>query len=146
MARSVLGEFGVLLVEPDAAERARLKRILDRASGFRVCGAATTGTEAIELAAREEPHVVLLRLGLADLAGYAVTSLISARLPGTAVVVTAREEDDAAARLAMRMGAVGCVLVGSTEAVIVDTVRRAVGMVLTGRRVSPQEAAVRPPD
>ena len=79
MSRSVLGEFGVLIVEDDAAERARLRRIFDRAPGFRISGEARTGTEAIQLAAQSQPHLIFLRLDLADLAGYAVTSLISAR-------------------------------------------------------------------
>lgn len=136
MSRSVLGEFGVLIVEHDAAEGARLRRIFDRAPGFRIAGEARTGTEAIQLAAQSQPHLVLLRLDLPDLAGYAVTSLISARLPGSAIVVAAREGDDAAARLAGRMGAVGCVQVGSPEAVIVETARQALGTVLTGRRAA----------
>src|SRR5437899_193239 len=134
MARSVLGEFGVLIVEPDGAERARLRRIFDRAPGFRVSGEARTGTEAIQIAAQVQPHLVYLRLDLPDLAGYAVTSLISARLPGAAIVVAARESDDAAGRLASRMGAVGCLLVGSSDELVVETVRQALGTVLTGRR------------
>ena len=146
MSRSVLGEFGVLIVEPDAAERARLRRVIDRAPGFRVAGEARTGTEAIQLAGQTQPHLVFLRLDLVDLAGYAVTSLISARLPGTAIVVVAREGDEAAARLASRMGAVGCILAGSTEAQIVDAARMALGTVLTGRRAPSPSPAVRPPD
>ena len=146
MSRSVLGEFGVLIVEHDAAERARLRRIFDRAPGFCVAGEARTGTEAIQVAAQSQPHLVFLRLDLADLAGYAVTSLISARIPGTAILVAAREGDDAAARLAGRMGAVGCVHVGSPEAVIVENARQALGTVLTGRRAVPPAAAVQPVD
>jgi DNA-binding NarL/FixJ family response regulator len=140
MSRSVLGEFGVVVVEPNPAERARLRRIFERAPGFRVCGEAGTGTEAIERAATCQPHLVLLRLELPDLAGYAVTSLLAARLPGVAIVVLAREGEEAAARLAGRMGAVACVTAGSSDAVLIETARTALGTVLTGHRVTEHTA------
>lgn len=146
MVRSVLGEFGVLIVEPDAAERARLRRIFDRAPGFRVAGEARNGTEAIQLAAQAQPHLVHLRLDLTDLAGYAVTSLISARLPGAAILIAARDGDDAGMRLALRMGAVGCIAVGSSDEAIVDAARQALGTVLTGRRALPEAAPAQPTD
>ena len=136
MSRSVLGEFGVVVVEPNPAERARLRRAFERAPGFRICGEAGTGTEAIEHAAACQPHLVLLRLDLPDLAGYAVTSLLTARLPGVAIVVLAREGEETAARLAGRMGAVGCVTVGSSDAALIETARTALGTVLTGRRAT----------
>ncbi|TMC47379.1 MAG: response regulator transcription factor [Chloroflexi bacterium] len=141
MSRSVLGEFGVVIVEPNAAERARLLRVLQRAPGFDVRGAAATGTEAIEVAASCQPHLVLLRLDLPDLAGYAVTSLLVARHPGLAIVVLAREGEEAAARLAGRMGAVGCLTAGSREEAIIEAARSALGTVLTGHRATPRQLA-----
>lgn len=142
MSRSVVGEFGVVIVEPDASERARLSGLFAATPGFQVVGEAPGGTLGVEIAASRRPHLVLLRLVLPDLPGYAVTSLLCARVPGVAIVLLAGDGEEAAARLAARMGAVACVAAGSSDAAILDTARRAVGAVLTGRRARPRGATL----
>jgi two-component system chemotaxis response regulator CheY len=149
MSRSVLGEFGVVIVEPDGVERSRLADLFATTAGFQVIGEAASGTQAVEIAAARRPDLVLLRLVLPDLGGYAVASLLTARVPGVTIVAVAGEGEEAAGRLAARMGAVGCVAAGSSDQVVVDTVRRALGAALVGRRAErawPAGERTPPPD
>lgn len=77
----------VLLVD-DVADVRRLVRIALRYhGGFEVVGEARAGLQAIELATRLRPDVVLLDLGLPDLAGRDVLSRLREVVPGAKVVV-----------------------------------------------------------
>lgn len=77
----------VLLVD-DAAEVRRLVRTALRVrGGFEVVGEAGDGSEAIHLAGSARPDVVVLDLGLPDLAGRDVLTGIRAQARGSKVVV-----------------------------------------------------------
>jgi CheY-like chemotaxis protein/anti-sigma regulatory factor (Ser/Thr protein kinase) len=85
----------VLLVD-DVAEVRRLVRIALRYhGGFEVVGEARAGLEAMELASKLRPDVVLLDLGLPDLAGRDVLSRLRRLVPTAKVVVfTGRDDED----------------------------------------------------
>ncbi len=85
----------VLLVD-DVADVRRLVRIaLRHHGGFEVVGEARAGLQAIELATQHRPDVVLLDLGLPDLAGRDVLSRLREVVPGAKVVVfTGADNDD----------------------------------------------------
>ena len=87
----------VLLVD-DVADVRRLVRIALRFhGGFDVVGEAGAGLQAIELATRLRPDIVLLDLGLPDLAGRDVLTRVREVAPGAKVVVfTGADNDDRA--------------------------------------------------
>jgi len=87
----------VLLVD-DVADVRRLVRIALRFhGGFEVVGEAGAGVQAIELATRLRPDIVLLDLGLRDLAGRDVLTRVRSVAPGAKVVVfTGADNDDPA--------------------------------------------------
>jgi CheY-like chemotaxis protein/anti-sigma regulatory factor (Ser/Thr protein kinase) len=87
----------VLLVD-DVADVRRLVRIALRFhGGFEVVAEATAGLQAIELATQHRPDVVLLDLGLPDLAGRDVLTQLREVVPGAKVVVfTGADNDDRA--------------------------------------------------
>lgn len=77
----------VLLVD-DVVEVRRLVRIALRLRGsFDVVAEAGDGAEAVRLAVETRPDIVVLDLGLPDLAGREVLSRIRAGSPGSKVVV-----------------------------------------------------------
>ncbi|HRD61308.1 MAG TPA: response regulator [Nocardioides sp.] len=87
----------VLLVD-DVADVRRLVRVALRfRGGFDVIGEARAGQEAVELAAALRPDIVLLDLGLPDLAGRDVLTRIRAVAPDARVVVfTGADPEDRA--------------------------------------------------
>jgi CheY-like chemotaxis protein len=91
----------VLLVEDYADSRFMLGRLLEM-SGFRVVEAAD-GREAVDVAERECPDVVLMDLQMPVLDGFTATSLIrriesTCRVPVIAVSAQSTEDYVAAAR------------------------------------------------
>jgi CheY-like chemotaxis protein/anti-sigma regulatory factor (Ser/Thr protein kinase) len=76
----------VLLVEGFADQRAMLRQAL-RLRGFEVVAEAEDGATAIAAAGRDHPDVVVLDLGLPDLAGHEVLTGIRQVAPAAQVVV-----------------------------------------------------------
>jgi CheY-like chemotaxis protein len=77
----------VLLVDDVVGVRRLVRTALRFRGGFDVVGEAGDGTEAVRLAETLHPDVVVLDLGLPDLAGHEVLTRIRGRSPGSRVVV-----------------------------------------------------------
>lgn len=85
----------VLLVDDSPDVRRLVRTALRFRAGFQIVGEAGDGAEAIALAERLRPDVVVLDLGLPDLTSRDVISGIRARSPRTKVVVfSGRDPDD----------------------------------------------------
>lgn len=87
MAGGSTGQVRVLLVD-DAPEARRLVRTALRfRGGFEVVGEASTGVAAITLVEQLDPDVVVLDLGLPDIAGRDILSGLREKRPTVKVVV-----------------------------------------------------------
>lgn len=77
-----------VVVADDTPELRALMRVrMGQDARFEVVGEAGTGVEAVEVAARERPDVVLLDLAMPVMDGLQALPLIRQRSPGTRVVV-----------------------------------------------------------
>jgi CheY-like chemotaxis protein/anti-sigma regulatory factor (Ser/Thr protein kinase) len=95
--------ISVLLVD-DVPDVRRLVRTALRFRGaFTVVGEAASGAEAIELAERLRPDIVVLDIGLPDLAGQEVLTRLRALDPTTKVVVFSGTDARDSAGLAARV-------------------------------------------
>jgi DNA-binding NarL/FixJ family response regulator len=99
----------VLIADDHALFRDSLKSLLT-ARGHEVVAEAKNGREAVELAQRVRPDVVLMDLTMPELDGLAATRLISADLPQVKVVVLTASDDDANLFEAIKSGAQGYLL------------------------------------
>lgn len=81
----------ILVIEDDQAIRTAVQRGL-RERGHAVATAAT-GLAGLEHVLRESPHVVLLDLGLPDVDGLALISMIRAASDVPIIVITAQDDD-----------------------------------------------------
>ena len=79
--------IGVILVDDVVDVRRLVRTALRFRGGFEVLGEAGNGTEAVDLAAQLKPDLVVLDLGLPDLAGREVLTRIRDVSPATNVVV-----------------------------------------------------------
>lgn len=82
----------VLLVDDAADVRQLVRTALRFRDGFDVVAEATTGHEALALVRAEQPDVIVLDLGLPDLAGEEVLTRIRADSPRSKVVVFSGRE------------------------------------------------------
>jgi len=77
----------VLLVEDVAELRSVLRQSLQLRGGFDVVAEVGDGAAAISAAARHQPEIIVLDLGLPDLAGHEVLTHLRAVAPAAQVVV-----------------------------------------------------------
>jgi CheY-like chemotaxis protein len=89
------------------AVREALARVLEAVSGFAVVGLASDGDEAVELAHRLAPDVVLMDLRMPNTDGVAATRRLSAELPKVKVVILTTFADDSSIIGALEAGAMG---------------------------------------
>jgi DNA-binding NarL/FixJ family response regulator len=99
----------IVLADDHALFRDSMKSLLE-ARGLQVIGEAQNGREAIELAKRLKPDVILMDLGMPELDGLSATKLIAADLPEVKVVVLTASDDDASLFEAIKAGAQGFLL------------------------------------
>jgi DNA-binding NarL/FixJ family response regulator len=86
---------GVLLVDAAPMQRSGLRMALAGAQGLAVVGEAGDGAEAVDLARRLLPDVVVTELALPRLDGFAATrAIMDAGLPVRVLVLTAYDGDE----------------------------------------------------
>jgi DNA-binding NarL/FixJ family response regulator len=114
----------ILLIEDHAVVRAGLRLLLESRREFAVVGEATTRADALALAARERPHVILLDLDLGAEDGLDLLPSLRAAAGGARVLILTgvRNVDDH--RQAIRQGAVGLVLKEQAPEVLLKAIEK----------------------
>jgi DNA-binding NarL/FixJ family response regulator len=97
----------VMVVDDQALVREGLMTLLGAAAGVAPVAAAADGEEAVRLASRHRPDVILMDLRMPVLDGVEATRQIRAAQPDTEVVVLTTHADEASILDAMRAGARG---------------------------------------
>jgi DNA-binding NarL/FixJ family response regulator len=90
---------------------------------MQIVGEATTGAEAIEAAARLQPDVIVMDLGLPDVDGLTATRQILDKTSDSHVIVISMYHDDAALARALETGAHGYVPKDAPPEDVVTAVR-----------------------
>jgi DNA-binding NarL/FixJ family response regulator len=117
----------VLLVDDHRLVRAGLAALLAGTQDIEVVGEASDGQQAVELASRLKPDVVLMDLSMPVLDGVAATRHIVAASPATHVVVLTSFADHHRVTDAVAAGAVGYLLKDCDPRDVVTAVRSAAG-------------------
>jgi DNA-binding NarL/FixJ family response regulator len=113
----------VLLADDHAVVRAGLRAVLSAARDIEIVGEASTGRQAVELAEREKPDVIVMDLTMPELDGTAATKEIVARgLPTRILVMTMHTEEDYLVPV-MEAGAAGYLVKTNADRELVDAVR-----------------------
>ena len=83
---------------------------LEHEPGIEVIAEASDGREAVSIARRERPHVVILDITMPNLNGIEAGRQISEMLPDTQIVILTVQADEAYLLSALKAGARGYVL------------------------------------
>lgn len=125
-------EKTIILIADDHADfREGLRALLESVPDLEVAGEAGTGEEAVSLATRLQPDVVLMDINMPGLNGIEATRRILHTSPHISVLMLTMFEDDDSVFAAVRAGARGYVLKGALKAEIL----RAIEVVSSGEAI-----------
>jgi len=117
----------VLIADDHQIFRDGLRALLTSAPETELVGEATTGEEAIALAARHQPDVILMDVQMPGVNGIEATRQIVQMSPHVAVLIVTMFEDDHNVFTAMRAGARGYVLKGTRHEEMLRAIRAVAG-------------------
>ncbi len=118
-------KISVLLVDDHSMVRLGLKAYFSTLPDIEVVGEAATGAEAVTLAQRLAPDVVLMDLIMPGIDGVAATRAVKKASPRTQVIVLTSYHDDEHIFPAIRAGALSYVLKDIDPDELAEAVRRA---------------------
>ena len=97
----------ILVADDHPVVRAGIVGLLETVSDFTVVGEAVSGEEAVELAAEQQPDVVLMDLRMPGIGGVEATRRLVTALPSTHVLIFTTYEEDDQILAAIEAGAAG---------------------------------------
>ncbi len=124
MLPSATNRIRVLIVDDHAVVRAGLRMLIESQPGLMVVGEAKNRAEALTVAAREHPDVVLLDLNLNGESGLDLIPELLTAADGARVLLLTGMRDPEAHQRAVRLGAVGVVLKDQTAEVVVKAIEK----------------------
>jgi len=113
----------VLIVDDHVLFRDGLRALLSSAPDTALVGEATTGEEAIALAASLQPDVILMDLKMPGMSGIVATRRILHENPHIGILMVTMFDDESSVFAAMRAGARGYILKGAKHAEMLRAIR-----------------------
>ncbi len=105
-----MSKIRILLAEDHAVVRQGTRELLEREGDLEVVAEAGDGEEAVQLAARHQPDVVIMDIAMPKLNGIEATRQIKATHPATAVLVLTAYDNDQYIFAVLEAGAAGYLL------------------------------------
>ena len=113
----------VVLADDHTVVRDGLKAYLETESDINVIGTASNGREAVRLARKLTPNLVIMDIAMPELNGIEATGQISKNCPGTQVVILSMHDSKEHIYRALQAGAKGYLLKESAGQEVVQAVR-----------------------
>src|SRR5580704_11798878 len=113
----------ILLADDHAMVRKGFRLILSAQSDMQIVGEASNGREAVELAEKLHPDVVVMDVTMPELNGIEATRRIAESAPRTRVLALSMHKDSVYVREILRAGARGYLLKDSADADLIAAVR-----------------------
>jgi two-component system response regulator NreC len=115
----------VLLADDHAILRSGLKALLSNEADMEVVGEASNGREAVQVATRLKPDVIVMDISMPEMDGLkAAEEINNLSLPSRVVILTVHADEDYLFQT-LRVGASGYVLKSSADVELIDAIRTA---------------------
>jgi DNA-binding NarL/FixJ family response regulator len=114
----------VLLIDDHAVVRSGLRMVIESNSGLKVVGEAGNRADALAIAAREQPDIILLDLDLNGSSGLDFLVELFTLAPEARVIILTGVYDAAAHQRAMHLGAMGLVLKEKAAEVVIKAIEK----------------------
>lgn len=125
----------ILLADDHPLVRRGLRNLLETEAGFSVVGEAEDGLQAIQLAEKLQPGILIVDLMMPNLNGLEVLKQVSRRSPKTRMIVLSMQSAEPYVVETFRSGAIGYVLKDSAPDELIIAIRHAL---LDSRYLSPK--------
>jgi two-component system response regulator NreC len=113
----------VLLADDHAMVRKGFRLILEAQTDMEIAGEAGNGREAVELAEKLHPDVVVMDVAMPELNGIEATRRLAVSSPHTRVLALSMHKDSVYVREILRAGARGYLLKDSIDTDLINAVR-----------------------
>jgi DNA-binding NarL/FixJ family response regulator len=113
----------VLLVDDHALVRRGFRRMLDDDETLEVVGEASNGAEAVQLAEKLQPQVIVMDCALPEMTGLEATRKILKLRPETAILMLSMHSEDTLVRQALDAGARGYVLKNAMDLDLANAIK-----------------------
>lgn len=117
--------ISVILADDHPLVHRGMQAVLERQRDLSIVGVAADGLEAVRLAERLKPDVLVLDLMMPGLSGLEALRIVRERSPRTRIVILSMHSSSAFIAQALQNGAIGYVLKGCPEEDLVRAVREA---------------------
>jgi DNA-binding NarL/FixJ family response regulator len=117
-------KISVLLVDDHGLVRRGFRRILEDEADIDVAGEASNGEEAVSLAQKLRPKVVLMDCALPGMNGLDATRKILKLLPETLILMLSMHQEETLVRQAVEAGARGYILKNAMDLDLGAAIRR----------------------
>ena len=114
----------VLLAEDHTIVREGFRKMLELENDIEIVGEAQDGRQAVALAKKFHPDVVLMDIAMPLLNGLEATRQILKAVPGTRIVILSAHNDDAYVKNATESGAAGFLLKQNSSHVVCEAIRQ----------------------
>jgi DNA-binding NarL/FixJ family response regulator len=119
-------KISVLLVDDHSLVRRGFRRMLEDEADMDVVAEAGSGAEAVELARRLKPQVILMDCALQGESGINATRSILSTMPETAILMLSMHSEETLVRQSLEAGARGYILKNAADLDLAAAIRRVI--------------------
>jgi DNA-binding NarL/FixJ family response regulator len=112
----------ILIADDHELVRKGLRTVLENQPGWKVCGEAVNGRQAVDLARQLRPDVVVLDITMPELNGLEATRQIRKALPNAEVLILTMHESEQLVSEVLAAGARGYLLKADTSRLLVSAI------------------------
>ena len=113
----------IVITDDHALVRRGLRALLAADPGWEVCGEASNGQEAVQIAMESQPDVVIMDISMPGLSGLQATRQIREALPQTEVLMLTMHDSREMIRAAREAGARGYIVKTEADRHLIEAMR-----------------------